>query len=95
MQVETLEIVMEMEASSVGDSHAVVQQIQNQLTMLTLELQDLKKGKEFRPEISKVWCMTCKAEGHYKDQCPIFRDYIATGAPNLVNPGLWCEICRK
>lgn len=55
MQVEALEIAMKLEASSVGDTHVGVQQIPNQIAMLTLELQDLNKGKEIRLERSKVW----------------------------------------
>ena len=52
-QTEELEIVMKLEASPIGDAHTRVQKIQSQLANLTLELQDLKKGKETR---SEVWC---------------------------------------
>jgi len=53
----------------------------------------MKKGKEVREE---VWCIKCKKEGHHKDHCPLFEEYLATGAPNPLNHGvgLWCEICR-
>jgi len=53
----------------------------------------MKKGKEVREE---VWCIKCKAEGHHNDQCPLFQDYLNSGAPNPLNQGLgsWCEICR-
>ena len=60
---------------------------------LSLQIQDIKKGKDKREE---VWCIKCKEEGHHKDQCPSFQEYIATWAPNPCNHGVgpWCEICR-
>ena len=82
---------MKLKASLIGDTHAGVQQIWNQFANLTFELQDLKNGKETR---SEVWCTKCKAEGHYKDQCLVFKDYLASATPNLVNPDLWCDIYR-
>ena len=52
-----------------------------------MELQDLNKGKEVNSEThSEVWCTKCKVEGHHKDQCPMFWDYIAAGGPNLLKP---------
>ena len=51
-QAKSLEIVMKLEASPFGDTHARVQHRQNQLATLTLELQDLRKGKEFRTKRS-------------------------------------------
>lgn len=90
-QDEALEIVMKLEALLIRDTHAEVKQIQSQLANLTLELQDLNKGKE---TISEVWCTKSNEEGHYKDQCPMIRDYLVSGALNLVKLGLWCEICR-
>ena len=68
-------------------------QIQDQLANLTLQLHDIKKGKEVTEE---VWCIKCKAEGHHKDQCLMFQDYLNSGAPNPLNHNArpWCEICR-
>ena len=53
----------------------------------------MKKSKEVREE---VWCTKCESEGHSKEQFPLFRNYMASGAPNPLNPGsnLWCEICK-
>jgi len=45
---------------------------------LTLQLQDIKKIKEVREE---VWCTKCKSEGHSKEQCPLFRNYMASETP--------------
>lgn len=93
-QALALEISMNLEASPIIHTHAGVQNIQHQLANLTLELQDVNRGKETRLE---VWCTKCKAEGHYKDQCLMFRDYLGSGANNRVNPGssLWCAISRE
>ena len=74
-----------------------MQQIQSQrenLANLTLELQDMKKSEEVREE---VWCTKCKSKGHSKEQCPLFRNYMTTEAPNPLNgrSSLCCEICKS
>jgi hypothetical protein len=68
-------------------------QVQSQLATLTIQLQELAKGKEKHKE---VWCVTCRKEGHHKNECPTFKYYLATGAPNplATGGGVWCEICR-
>lgn len=84
---------MKLEASPIGDTNAGMQQIHSQLTNLTLQLQDMKKSEEVCDE---VWCTKSKVEGHSKKKCPIFINYIVSGAPNPLNDGsnLWCDICR-
>ena len=49
-----------------------------------------------KEKMDNVWCTFCKAEGHYKNQCPALIKYVATRAPNPVclGEGTWCEICR-
>jgi len=88
-----MEIDIKMEASPLGETRVGLAQIQNQLANLMLQLADIKKGKEVREE---VWCIKCKGEGHHKEQCPMFQDYLNSGAPNPLNQGArpWCEICR-
>ena len=68
-------------------------QLQKQLVNITLELQSLKKGTEVREE---VWCTRCRTEGHLREQCPIFTQYLASGMPNPLPQigGVWCELCR-
>ena len=68
-------------------------QIQNQIANLTLQLQDIKKGKEVREE---VWCTKCRTEGHSWEHCPVFVEYLSSGMPNPLPQvrGPWCEICR-
>jgi hypothetical protein len=72
---------MKLEASPVGESSPGMSQILNQLTSLSLQVKDMKKdkGKEKREDI---WCIRCKSEGHYKEHCPLFHEYLATGAPS-------------
>jgi hypothetical protein len=41
-------------------------------------------------------CTTCSMEGHHKNKCPTFAQYMATGMPHpLPTRGLWCELCKK
>lgn len=58
-----------------------------------MKIQDIKKIKYAREE---VWCTKCQSEGHSKEQCPIFKDYMSSGALNPLNVGssLWSEICK-
>ena len=92
-QDEALEIAMKLEASPIAETSVGMAQIQNQLENLTLQLQDIKKGKEVREE---VWCTKCRTEGHSREQCPIYGEYLGSGALNPLPQvrGLWCEICR-
>jgi hypothetical protein len=85
---------MRLEALSLSKSTMGMDQIQKQLVNITLELQSLKKGKEVREE---VWCTRCITEGHSRERCPVFAEYLASGAPNPLRQkgGLWCEICRQ
>ena len=70
---------MKLEASPIVETCVGMAQIHNQLANLTLQLQDIKKGKEVRDE---VWCTKCRTEGHSREHCPIFVEYLASGAPN-------------
>ena len=81
-QQEALEIAIKLETALVEDNSGIAQ-IQAQLTEMDLELRDMKKGKSIREE---VWCICCRIEGHDKDQCLALRNYLNTGAPNLLNP---------
>jgi hypothetical protein len=52
------------------------------------------KGKEKREDI---WCIICKEEGHEKENCPLFNEYLASGAPNPLKQATLpqCEVCRN
>jgi len=86
---------MKLEAAPVGESIPGMSQILNQLTSLSLQVEDMKKdkGKEKREDI---WCIRCKSEDHDKERCPLFHEYLASGEPNLLKQAIvpWCEVCR-
>ena len=50
-QVEALEIAMKLEASPIAETSVGMTQIQNQLADLTLQLQDIKKGRSLVYEL--------------------------------------------
>ena len=84
---------MKLEASPLAKTSTGMTNLQNQLANLTMQMHELKKGKEVAQDI---WCIKCKAQGHTKDNCPVFVEYLATGAPNPLpqTHGPWCEICK-
>ena len=90
-QQEALEIAMKLETAPVEDNSGIAQ-IQAQLAAMDLDLCDMKKGKIGHEE---VWCTQCRTEGHDKEQCPVVRNYLNTGAPNPFKPQvLYCELYR-
>ena len=66
---EALEMEMKLEASPLAETSTGMTNLQNQLANLTLQLHELKKGKEVAQDI---WCIRCKEQGHTKDNCPVF-----------------------
>ena len=53
-QTEALELKMKLEASPISNGAAGMVQIQSQLANLTIQLQDIKKGKESHKDL---WCI--------------------------------------
>lgn len=51
-----------------------------------------------------VWCVKCKGQGHDKDHCLVFTNYLEGGGPISLRlevqegpsatPTLWCMICQ-
>jgi hypothetical protein len=80
-QAEALEIVMKLEAALVGESNPSMSRILNQLTSLYLHVEGMKKDKG-KEKIEDIWCIRCKEEWHDKEHCPLFNEYLASGAPN-------------
>jgi hypothetical protein len=95
-QAEALEITMKLESTPMGESSSGMSQILSQLTSLSLQVEDMKKdkGKDKREDI---WCIRCKSEGHDKEHCPLFHEYLASGAPSPLKQVTlpWCEVCRN
>ena len=85
---------MKLEASPIGDGAAGMLQIQSQLANITIQLQDIKKGKESQ---EYLWCTKCRTNRHTKDNCLTFMNYVVLGAPNPLNDhGLpWCRIFQS
>ena len=83
---------MKFEASPVGEIVVGMNQIQTQLENLTLQLQDIKKVKE---EHDELWCTRCHVDGHTKDTCPTFLNYLLLGVsiPLSCSGVSWCRIC--
>jgi hypothetical protein len=52
------------------------------------------KGKYKR---EYIWCIICKSEGHEKEHCPLFHEYLASGALSPLKQVTlpWCEVCRN
>jgi hypothetical protein len=44
-----------------------------------------------------IWCVICILEGHDKEQCPLFNEYLASGALSPLKQVTlpWCEVCRN
>jgi hypothetical protein len=95
-QVEALDIAMKLESTPMGESCSGMSQILSQLTSLSLQVEDMKrdKGKYKREDI---WFIRCKSEGHDKEHCPLFHEYLASGALSPLKQVTlpWCEVCRN
>jgi hypothetical protein len=70
---------MKLESAPMGESSSGMRQILSQLTSLSLQVEDLRKdkGKDKREDI---WCVRCRLKGHDKEHCPLFNEYLASGA---------------
>jgi hypothetical protein len=95
-QAEALEITMKLESTPMGESNLGMSQILSQLTSLSLQVEDMKKDKgKYKRE--DIWCIRCNSEGHDKENCPLFHEYLASGAliplKQVTLP--WCEVCRN
>lgn len=103
-QAEALEIAMTLHQTQILDPRLGVQQIHAQLKNLCLEMQILKQDRTTWPEArEEVWCIKCKGQGHDKDHCPVFMNFLTGGGsmplrpeaqagPSMA-PTLWCMIC--
>ena len=82
---------MKLEYSLLGENEIGMNQIQMQLANLTLQLQDINKGKEHHEEF---WCTRCRVDGHTKDYCPNYQNYLLSRVPNPLSCGSvpWCHI---
>jgi hypothetical protein len=80
---------MKLESSYVGESSIGMGHFQSQLAALTIQIQDIDKGKENH---ENVWCTNCRTKGHHKNEHPMLQPYLNIVALNPLGP--WCEICK-
>jgi len=86
-QVEALEVTMRLHKTLIQDPKLGVQHIHAQLKNLCLEMQSLKQDKTTRPQVrDEVWYVKCKGQGHDKDHCPVFANYLVGGGPMPFRP---------
>jgi hypothetical protein len=71
---------MKLEETPIGESNPGMIQILNQLTNLSLQVEDMKKEKG-KEKIEDIRCIRCKLEGHDKEHWPLFHEYLALGVP--------------
>ena len=55
---------MKIESSPIGETRAGLMENHLYLVNLTLQLQNIKKGKEVQ---ESIWCTRFRTEGHHKD----------------------------
>jgi hypothetical protein len=87
---------MKLESTPMGESSLGMSQILSQLTSLSLQVEDMKKAKgKYKRE--DVWYVRCRSEGHDKEHCPLFHEYLALGVSSpLKQVNLpWCDVCRN
>jgi hypothetical protein len=61
------------------------------LNKLTVQLNQNKS----REKIEVMYFTLCRSEGHHKNECPKFAQYLGVGMPNpFPTGGPWCEICK-
>ena len=81
-QVKALEMAMRLHETPIQDFVLGVQQIHEQLQNLCLEMKSLKWDMKTQLEVhEEVWCIKCKGQGHSKDHCLVFANYLVGGGP--------------
>jgi hypothetical protein len=72
---------MKLESTPMGESSSGMSQILSQVTSLSLQVEDMKKYK-VKYKRDEIWCIKCESEGHNKEHCPLFHEYLASGDPS-------------
>jgi hypothetical protein len=78
-QSEVMEITMKIESAPIRESSSGMSQILSQLTSLSLQVEDMKKDKG-KDKQEGIWCVRCRSEGHGKEHCPLFHEYLSSKA---------------
>ena len=64
---------MKLESLPIRNIDIGITQIQSQLANLTVQLEDIKRGKEVQEEL---WFTRCRIDGHHKDNRSTLMNYI-------------------
>jgi hypothetical protein len=90
-QVEALQEAMQLEENQYKQTDPSIEELKDNLKNLKVQLNQ-NKSREKR---EAVWCTLCRSEGHHKNECSTFVQYMGVGLPNpLPTRGSWCEICK-
>jgi hypothetical protein len=87
---------MKLESTPMGESISGMSQILSQLTSLSLQVEDMKKDKGNNKR-EDIWCVICILESYDKEHCPLFHEYLASGALSPLKQVTlpWCEVCKN
>ena len=78
---------MRLYETLIQDPNLGVLQIHAQLKNLCIEMQSLKQERTACPEgREEVWCVKCKGQGHDKDHCSVFVNYLTEGGLMPLRP---------
>jgi hypothetical protein len=77
-QAEALQAALQLEENQYQKTDPAIEELKEDLKNLTFQLNQ-NKSKDKR---EVVWCTTCRTEGHHKNECPTFTQYMAAGMPN-------------
>jgi hypothetical protein len=89
--VEALQASLQLEENQYQYKDPTIEEMKEDLKNVTFQLNQ-KRGKEKR---EVVWCTLCRIEGHHKNECPTFAQYMEKGVPNpFPIGGPSCEICK-
>jgi hypothetical protein len=82
-QAEALQAALQLEENQYQQMDPTIEELKEDLKNLTFQLNQ-NKNKDKR---EVVWCTACRMEGHHKNECPTFAQYMETGMPNPATTG--------
>jgi hypothetical protein len=74
-QDEALQESLQLEENQYKHTDPTIEELREDLNNMTFKLNQ-NKGKEKR---EVVWCTLCRTEGHHKNECPTFAQYLGAG----------------
>jgi hypothetical protein len=86
MQAEALQATLQLEEIQYQQTDPTIEELKEDLKNPTFQL-NLNKNKDKR---EVIWCTMCRTEGHHKNECLVFTQYMVAGMSNpLPMGGLW------